>query len=346
MQIPHPDAQFTHIVRQIFRHALRKGSNQDLVLLRDFLIDLAHQIINLSFYRAHLDLRIQKAGRSDHLLCTKQFMLLFVLSRRRRYEHYLIDLTLKLIKAERTVVHRRRQTESIFHKRPFSRLVAMIHTTDLRYCLMRLINHHNKIIREIVNQCVRRLSRFQPGQMSGIILDSRTEACLPHHLYIKIRTLRYSLCFQKLSFTLKVSNLLFQLFFDRPDSRFHPFFGNYIMGCRKDCHMTDLINNLSRQNIYLCNSFHFVPKKLYSKCNFFRICREYLQHITMYPECSPLKIHLVTVILDIDKLTDDIIPVLLHTRSQRNYHLLIVDRRTQTIDTGYTGDDNNITALR
>ena len=40
-------------------------------------------------------------------------------------------------------------------------------------------------------------------QMTGIILDTGTEAGFLHHFHIKIRPLRDSLCLQKLIFTLK-----------------------------------------------------------------------------------------------------------------------------------------------
>ncbi|MPN27170.1 hypothetical protein SDC9_174597 [bioreactor metagenome] len=56
---------------------------------------------------------------------------------------------------------------------------------------------------------MRRLSWLQAGQMPGIVLDPRTEASLPHHLYVKIGALGDSLGFQKLPLSLKILNLFF-----------------------------------------------------------------------------------------------------------------------------------------
>ena len=73
----------------------------------------------------------------------------------------------------------------------------MIHAANLGHRLMGLVNHHNKVIREIIDQSMRRLSWLQAGQMPGIVFDSRTEASLPHHLNVKIGTLGDSLGLQK-----------------------------------------------------------------------------------------------------------------------------------------------------
>ena len=66
----------------------------------------------------------------------------------------------------------------------------------------------------------------------------------------------------------------------------------------------------------------------------------------MNTESSSLKINLISVILDINQFSHYLIPVLLHARPQGNHHVLVVNRGTHTINTGYTGNDNDIPALR
>ena len=58
-----------------------------------------------------------------------------------------------------------------------------------------------------------------------------------------------------------------------------------------------------------------------------------------------MKIHLVTVILDINQLPDHIVPVLLHTGTQRDHHVKKFFRCTQAIDAGYGRNHNDIFAL-
>ena len=58
-----------------------------------------------------------------------------------------------------------------------------------------------------------------------------------------------------------------------------------------------------------------------------------------------MKIHLVTVILDINQLPDHIVPVLLHAWTQGDHHVEKFFRCTQTIDAGYGRNHNDIFAL-
>ena len=58
-----------------------------------------------------------------------------------------------------------------------------------------------------------------------------------------------------------------------------------------------------------------------------------------------MEIHIVAVILDLDQLRHQFVPLFDHARSQRNHHVLIIHRASQTIDTGYTGDNDHIPTL-
>ena len=65
---PHPDSDLFHVVGQVFCHPLRQRRHEYLIPCSRLLIDLSDQIVNLSLYRTHLDLRIQQPGRADDLL--------------------------------------------------------------------------------------------------------------------------------------------------------------------------------------------------------------------------------------------------------------------------------------
>ena len=72
------------------------------------------------------------------------------------------------------------------------------------------------------------------------------------------------------------------------------------------------------------------------------ICRNYFNNISANSERATLKIHLVSLILNINELTDNLISILLHTRSKGNHHVFVVHRATQSIDARYTGYNYNI----
>ena len=99
MKIPDTDSQIFHIIGKVFCHTFGQSSDQNFVFLLDLFIYFCHKIIDLSFDRTHLYLRIKKSGRADDLLCPEKFMIKLIFSRCCRYEHHLVQLGLKFIKA-------------------------------------------------------------------------------------------------------------------------------------------------------------------------------------------------------------------------------------------------------
>ena len=58
-----------------------------------------------------------------------------------------------------------------------------------------------------------------------------------------------------------------------------------------------------------------------------------------------MEIHIIPVILNINQLPDHIVPVLFHSRAERNNHLHVVLRASDSIDTRNTGNHNDIVPL-
>ena len=113
MHIAHLDILVFKIIRQILRHSLRQSGNQHFVFICHFFIYFTNQVVNLAFNRTHFHLWVQKSGRADNLLYPKKFILLFIFSRRRGHKKHLVYFTFKFFKIQRSVILRRRQTESI-----------------------------------------------------------------------------------------------------------------------------------------------------------------------------------------------------------------------------------------
>ena len=128
-----------------------------------FFVYFGDQVIDLTFYRPDRNLRIQKPGRTDDLLCTQQFVVFFIVRRSSRYEHHLVDLSFKFFKIQGTVVQRRWQAETVVYQCRLAGAVTGIHSPHLWQCNVGLIHNDKEIFREIVDQCTRRFSRRQAG---------------------------------------------------------------------------------------------------------------------------------------------------------------------------------------
>ena len=131
MEILHSNSKLCHILCQILCHALSECGDKHLVMSGHFPFHLADQIINLSLHRAHRNLRIQKSCRSDNLFRPEKLMLILIDIWRGRYEKHLVNLLLKLLKVQRTVVQGRRQTKAVIHQSHFSGAITCIHSSDL-----------------------------------------------------------------------------------------------------------------------------------------------------------------------------------------------------------------------
>ena len=93
--------------------------------------------------------------------------------------------------------------------------------------------------------------------------------------------------------------------------------------------------NLPGQRIKLCDPIDLISEKLHPDRILKGRYRNDLQHIALHPESTTPKIHIISHVLNIDQLPDHIIPVLVHTRAQRNHHFPVIIRITNPIDTGY-----------
>ena len=118
------------------------------------------------------------------------------------------------------------------------------------------------------------------------------------------------------------------------------------MRCRENRDMSQLRLDLARQRVNLCDPVYLIPEKLNPVRIAARIRRVYLQYIAAHPERTSLEIHVIPAVLNVDQLVNDLVAVLLHARAQGNNHVFIIDRASQTIDTGNRCHNNHILPLR
>ena len=114
---------------------------------------------------------------------------------------------MELLKTQRTVVEGSRKTKSILDKVFLSRTVAAIHRRNLRYADMALINHHEVILREEVEQTVRSHTRLTPIEIARIVLDTRTMTEFLNHLNVILYSFLDTLCLDMVANLVEEVNL-------------------------------------------------------------------------------------------------------------------------------------------
>ena len=172
MQVFDLDAAFQQVVGQILGHLLGQCRHQRALVFVDAVLDLGEQVVDLPLGRAHVDLRVDQTGRSDDLLDHAVRQTELIVAGRRRQVYGLPDAVQELRPFERAVVHRGRQTEPMFDQRALAGRVALVHRADLRHGDMRLVDDQQEVIREEVEQRVRRRTGCAVVEMPRIVLHA------------------------------------------------------------------------------------------------------------------------------------------------------------------------------
>ncbi len=110
--------------------------------------------------------------------------------------------------------------------------------------------------------------------------------------------------------------------------------------------MLPCTDNISRNHIYLGYSVYLIAEKLDSYGTFTVCYRENLNNVSPYPECTSVKLHLISAVLEFYKTLQDIVSFPFHTGSQRKRHTSILFGVTQAVYTGHTGNNKNIFSLK
>src|SRR5262249_48717234 len=152
----HVAAAYTYLAvvfGKIFGHALGERGDQDALAFFDAIADLVQQVVNLSLDRADFHFRIHQSGGPDDLLHNhaRRFRQL-IWPGRGRDINYLIYAFLELLEFQGTVVERRGQAEAVLDQVLFARAVAVPHAVQLRNGLVRLVDEHDEVARNVIEQ--------------------------------------------------------------------------------------------------------------------------------------------------------------------------------------------------
>ena len=165
VEIPHPKTELEQIVGQVLRHLLRERRHQDSLVELDALPDELDKVVDLPLRRLHDDLRVDQAGRAHDLFHHVFRDIKLVVTRGRRQEDDLIRHLQPFIESQGTVVGRRGQPEPVLDQHVLAATVARVLPVKLRNSDMGLIEHHQVIVGEIVEQRVGTIPRLTPIDM-------------------------------------------------------------------------------------------------------------------------------------------------------------------------------------
>ena len=138
-------------------------------------VDLLHQIVDLALGRLDDHLRVDQPGRPHHLLDDLARHLAFVRARRGRQEHHLVHALHELFEPQRAVVGGGREPETVTDQRLLAGTVALVLAMQLRHRHVALVEHDEEVVREEVEQGVRRLATAAAVDRARVVLDAVAE---------------------------------------------------------------------------------------------------------------------------------------------------------------------------
>ncbi len=137
----------------------------------------------------HLYRWVHQAGGPHHLFNNRRVLLRFVFARRGANKNHLRSQSLPLLKPQRSIIQGRGEPETIAHQRFLAGSIPFKHGPYLGHGDMRLINHQQRVLWQVIKECGRWLARSATRKVPRIVLDALAVAKLLNHLKVKARSL-------------------------------------------------------------------------------------------------------------------------------------------------------------
>ena len=260
--------------------------------LFDALADLAEQVVDLAADRAHLDLRVEQAGRADDLLDDHALGLAAARTRRasprRRSPGGMRSSNSSNLSGRLSSA--RRQAEAVLDQRLLARAVAAVHRADLRHRLVRLVDEQQEVLGEVVDQRRRRLARRAARQVARVVLDALAEAHLLQHLEVVQRALLEPLLLEQLVLRLAARRAARAA---RPGcrsiARVSCSARRDVVRAGEDRHLVELAQHLAAQRIDLGDRLDLVAEELDADRRLLLVGREDLDHVAAHAEGAAVR---------------------------------------------------------
>ena len=345
VHIPDFDTGLLQIHRQVLRHLLGQGGDQHPLLPGGAQVDLPDEVIDLAVDGPDLYLGIQQARRPDHLLHGLAGPGPLVLPRSGGDVDDLVDLLVELPEVQGPVVIGRRQPEAVVHQGILPAPVPGIHGPALGQGHMALVNEHEIIFREVVQQGGRGRSRSPALNDPGVILNAVAEADLRHHLQVVGRPLGNALGLDELALPPEFLHLAVAFLLNFQHGPLELLFGGHIVAGGIDGHMIHIPFRQAGHGVDLADPVDLVSEELHTDGPAGPVGRVDLQGIPPDPELVPGKVQVVSLVADLRQLFENLVHRPLHAHPEGDDHALIIDGIPQAVETADGGHNDHVPPL-
>ena len=208
---------------------------------------------------------------------------------------------------------------------------------------MGLVDEEDEVVREVVDQRVRRASGRPAVEDPRVVLDPRAEAELAHHLHVVAGALLEPVRLELLAVLLEVGDLVAELALDLVDRALHRLLLDDVVARRPDRDVVDHVEDLAGERIEVLDRLDLVPEEL-DPVGGLGVGGIDLEHLAAGAEGAAGQVLVVAPVLHADQLAEDVLAVD-PVPDLEQLHLLPVELRgADPVDAGDRGDDDHVVA--
>ena len=220
----------------------------------------------------------------------------------------------------------------------------MIHAADLRHGLVALVDDHERVRRQVIEQRRRRLAGAALREVPRVVLDAVAVADLLDHLEIEHRPLMQPLRFEDLAVALELAAAHFELLLDGDDGFLQPLAAGHEVRLRIHRRAIVALERLAGDRIERGQLVDLVAEQPDAQRQLF-VRRIDLDDVAAHPEGAARELVIVALVLDFDELAQDLIAIDALPFLERQHQAVIRLRRTQAVNARHAGDDDDVAAL-
>ena len=345
VEVAHAHLHPAQVLGEGLGHALGQRRDQHALLFRDDLVDLAHQVVHLAGGGAHVDLGVEQARRADDLLHDLPRLAQLVGPRGRADVDRLADAGLEFLKQQRAVVIRRGQAEAVLHQLILAGPVAVVHRANLRHGDVALVDEAQEPLGEVVQEGVGRVAGLAAVEIAGIILDAGAVADLPHHLDVVIGALGDALGLQVLALRREALHRVLQILLDDGDVLLQVALVRRVVGRGEHRAVGQAGQHMPADHVDLADPVDLVAEELDAQTMLVHAGGDDLDHVAPHPEGAARKLDVVALVLDVDQLAQEVVPLQHHAGTQGDHLAFVLAGVTHRINARHGRDDDHVPAL-
>ncbi len=341
MQIAHLDPVLAQEVGELFGHLLGEPGDEHALVSTRSQPDLLEQVVDLTCGRLDDDLGIDQARGADDLLYDTVGDAHLVLAGSSREVDRLTDPVFELGPLERTVVEGARQAESVVDQRALARRVALVHGSDLGNRDVGLVDDHEEVVGEVVEQTVRRGSGRTHVHVPRVVLDARAESDLLHHLEIEGGAHAQALGLEQLALFLELAHAQFEFVLNRADGALHHVGVGDVVRPGEDGDGIELAHDIAGERVQAVERLDLVAEHLDADRQLFVLGND-LDRVAAHAEVAAGEVDVIAVVLHRDEFADEPVSVDALTDLQSDHRVHVLLGSAEAVDAGNRRDHDHV----